>query len=354
MALQSPKHSRESKISRIRDLSLSNREKIDPAGILGLQNRFIGRMNKKFSDLQWAIRQAIVVKDCFGLRSGGLSLLARSPELEQVVARLQNRAFNFPRPQEKISHFMAWLKDAERADILKIVRMPGFMGEATEKAWTDTFIQSAYQKGIITARRDLRREGRTDIPAISGTGEAGISSVFNQPFHIDRVGLIYSRAYNELKGVTEFMNQQISRTLAEAIAEGRNPREMARMLQKNVTGLAPSKSQALVRARAIARTETIRAHHSARVQEFRNAGVEGVKIKVEWHAAFEPCPLCADLDGEIFTLDEVENMIPAHPNCRCVALPKLQIDKGTKERIRGNTIYINFKGNWPNWMKEAI
>ena len=36
------------------------------------------------------------------------------------------------------------------------------------------------------------------------------------------------------------------------------------------------------------------------------------------------CEKCAALEGRIFTLDEIEFLIPLHPNCRCLALPYIE------------------------------
>ena len=47
-----------------------------------------------------------------------------------------------------------------------------------------------------------------------------------------------------------------------------------------------------------------------------------IQVKAEWATAgFNVCPDCASLQGRVFTLDEIENLIPLHPNCRCIALP---------------------------------
>ena len=80
------------------------------------------------------------------------------------------------------------------------------------------------------------------------------------------------------------------------------------------------------RAEMIARTELIRAHHLATIQEYRNWGVLGIKVKGEWKTAGDSrvCERCAELEGKIFTLDEIEPMIPFHPLCRCLALPYIE------------------------------
>lgn len=41
-------------------------------------------------------------------------------------------------------------------------------------------------------------------------------------------------------------------------------------------------------------------------------------VRVQWHATLDEatCPICADLDGQIFAIDEIDPP-PAHPSCRC-------------------------------------
>jgi hypothetical protein len=75
----------------------------------------------------------------------------------------------------------------------------------------------------------------------------------------------------------------------------------------------------------IARTETIRAHHLANIQEYRNWAVAGVIVQAEWVTAGDNrvCLKCGEMaKAGPYTLDQIETMIPAHPMCRCIALPK--------------------------------
>lgn len=73
----------------------------------------------------------------------------------------------------------------------------------------------------------------------------------------------------------------------------------------------------------LARTEIIRAHHVATIQEYRNWAVEGVVVQGEWRTAGDErvCVICEALEKKVFPLDEIESMIPRHPRCRCIALP---------------------------------
>ena len=62
------------------------------------------------------------------------------------------------------------------------------------------------------------------------------------------------------------------------------------------------------RAKVLARTEIIRAHHSATMQEYKNWEVEGVKVKAEWQTAGDArvCEECGAMEGRVFTLEEME------------------------------------------------
>jgi len=280
----------------------------DPTYTRMIRRAFVAEVNKRFRRLKGAIRKAIVDQDCFGLQSP--SLIA----MDVALSLPRERQFAFTRSADKVQAFMDWLDEAEKAEILEVVIRPGIR-PGVEGAWTDRFIRSAYQRGIARARTELRNAGRTDIPSFEQI-PGGISAVFNQPFHADRVGLLYTRCFSELKGIDQAMDQAISRSLAESIAEGRNPRQIARILNKRVDAIG------ITRARTMARTEVIRAHHVASIQEYRHAGVEDVTVIVEWlTAGYNVCPVCQELEGRTFTLDEIEPMIPRHPNCRCASIP---------------------------------
>lgn len=276
----------------------------DPTKTVTLRNQFLAEVNRRFKGLKKIITKAVVDLDVFGLNP--IETLEISPE--EAVATITARQYAFMRSGAKVDAFMAWLKEMESRQILEVTR--GFGGyQGIEVAWTDTYIRSAYQKGMLRARQEMRAKGM-DIPAFDAMGVESIAAAFNLPFHLDRVGLLFSRTFNELKGVTDAMDQQISRILAQGMAEGRHPLEIARTLNDRVDKIG------ITRARVIARTEITRAHHLASINEYRNAGIIGVEVFAEWMTAGSGvCELCAPLEGQIFTIDEIENMIPAHPNC---------------------------------------
>lgn len=296
----------------------------DPTRTLYLRNSFVSDMNKRFRKLRGVIRRAIIKEDCFGLVS--LKIL-----LEPVTPGV--KAFDFPRSGDKITAFMKWLKKQEQVELLEVFEQPQF-GEAIENAWTNKYIQSAYQRGLLHARQEMIKSGYK-VPSLEKTG--GLEAAFYQPFHLDRVGILYTRVFNDLKGITDAMDQQISRVLSQGITEGKNPVQLARLLTKTITGpdgdlgltdtlgrFIPAQRRALL----LARTEIIRAHHQAMIQEYKNWRLEGIRIKAEWKTAGDGrvCPECSSLEGIVYTLKEAESLLPAHPQCRCIALP-LSLDE---------------------------
>ena len=307
-----------------------NRElQFDPTRTTALRRAFEADMNRRFNWLTRLIKQAIVDQDVFGLVEPSVTTFAKKIPLP-TGGLPGHRAFQFLRSSEKVGAFMDWIEQQQAKGILQVSRLPQ-IGLATEQAWTDLYIEDSYKRGVIRARYEMGKAG-FPVQPLESTG--GIAASMSTPFHIDRVGLMYTRTFQELKGITAAMDSQISRVLAQGMADGDGPRLLARKLVRTITGplgdlgiqdslgrFIPARRRALT----LARTEVIRAHHSAMVQEYRNYGLEGVKVKAEWATAgdMRVCAVCASMEGKTFTLDEISGMIPAHPSCRCIALPSI-------------------------------
>ena len=293
----------------------------DPSRTTTLRNAFVRQMIKRFRHLRGLIHKSIVEEDVFGLREGSSFKIT----LLQTPGR---RRFAFPRSADKVSAFMEWLRGQIQQDILQVAQITQ-VGTAVEAAWTNQFIQDSYRRGVVRARSQLT-QGGFNVPPLSETG--GIGVAMGTPFHIDRVGLLYTRTFNELRGITNAMDQQISRVLAQGMADGLGPNTIARNLNHMISGKGGTLAltdtlgrfiPAERRARVLARTEIIRAHAEAQLQEFQNWGVAGVNVKAEWITAGDNrvCNRCADLEGSIFTIEQARGMLPLHAQCRCAWVP---------------------------------
>lgn len=301
-----------------------NARTYDPTKTTTLRNTLANDLKRRFAELARVITKAIVQEDCFGLQ----------PEVFQLTTP-GRKAFAFSRSSDKVGGFMRWLDQQTKKGILEVGELQQ-IGDSIEGAWTNKYITDSYKRGVIRARYEMKKYGFS-VPSIEETG--GVQASISTPFHVDRLGVLYTRTFNDLRGITTSMDTLISRTLTEGLANGDNPRLIARKLVaivdgrgKGTLGLTDSLGRfipAKRRAEILARTEIIRAHHKATIQEYRNWGVEGVVVQAEWVTAGDNrvCPDCdgrvgnGSLPGGYYSLDEIEAMIPLHPQCRCIALP---------------------------------
>ena len=298
--------------------------KSDPTRTLTLRNAFERQMVVRFVRIIRSIKQAIVTDDCFGLNP------------TTVYASPGKGKYRFHSTSDKIDEFMRWLNSQVGQELLIIGRAPQY-GQALQAPWTNMYIADSYQRGIQRGRYELAKAGYS-VPTLEQTGEMAAS--MSTPFHMDRVGILYTQTFNDLKGITNAMDNQISRVLSQAMIEGDGANKIARKLvavikggggELGITDTLGRFIPAERRARMLARTEIIRAHHQATIQEYRNWGAVGVKVQAEWQTAGDErvCDECGALEGQVFTLDEIEPMIPVHPMCRCMALP-MEVKKVAK------------------------
>ena len=311
-------------VSTIRVATYTAFKRFDPTHTTALRNAFARKMNGKFNELTAVIRKAIVDQNCFGLREGNMLTLQLTPP--------SGRAFDFPLSKDKVEAFMRWLEDQIDKGMLTVGTMEQ-LGLSIDESWMNMYILDSYKRGVIRARYELQKAG-FDVPSIEDTG--GIIMSMSTPFHMDRLGLLYLRAYEELKGITAQMSTQIARVLAQGIADGDGPRLLARKMRAVIDGTDAGELgitdtlgryiPAKRRAEMLARTEMIRAHHTATVQEYRNWAAYNVIVQAEWMTAGDNrvCDRCARMQGNIYTLDEIEKLIPLHPQCRCIALPYVE------------------------------
>jgi len=138
------------------------------------------------------------------------------------------------------------------------------------------------------------------------------------------------------------MDQQISRVLTQGMGDGDGPRLLARKLNAVIRGGGADLGitdalgrfiPAERRAEVLARTEVIRAHHQAMIQEFKNWKVQGITVMAEFRTAGDNrvCYECSLNEGKFYTLQQAENLIPVHPQCRCMALPARPEDVAAKQ-----------------------
>ena len=108
--------------------------------------------------------------------------------------------------------------------------------------------------------------------------------------------------------VEQTTRDEVNRMLQEAMKDGLSPQEFADRLEES--GLFGE-----ARAEVIARTEVAIAHNYGQGETYRELGFTHVNVQDG------DCDICAEVDGQVWTIEEfLENPVQ-HPNCVRSASP---------------------------------
>ena len=109
----------------------------------------------------------------------------------------------------------------------------------------------------------------------------------------------------------DLLKAEIDKLLQSGMIQGRNPRVLAKELQKKF-GVSQYNAERLMR------TELARVQTEAQKESFIRNGFS----MYTFHTNTGCCDICAALDGKHFKVDEMmpgKNASPMHPHCRCSA-----------------------------------
>jgi len=288
------------------------KERYDPTRTLTLRTSFVADFKRRFVKLTRIVQESIVGNDCFGL-SNSLSV-----NMANAAGRNQ---FDHPTNAEKVAAFMLWFNSQVEAIIFELELM-----QQMSSMWQNKYIFEGYKRGIQRGALEMQKIGmRVDAPTIE--------QMMRTSLHMEALDVLYNRVFTNLKEITVAMEHVIRTVLAEGLANGDSAKKIADKLVAAINGkglgdlgITDSLGRfipAQRRAETLARTEIVRAHHRATINQYRSYSDVGVYIMAEILTAGDNqvCPACNALEGNFYTLDEAMNLVPQHPNCRCIALP---------------------------------
>jgi SPP1 gp7 family putative phage head morphogenesis protein len=223
-----------------------------------------------------------------------------------LLTMVREREFEFTTDANKLKAFNEWFKQQVDANVFSVAP-----GTDPTKPWTAEYVESAYRKGLFNAYMSAR-DPELGLEEVGGqTSESFMRSAFNQPEVRSKIELLATRSFEQLKGITAQMGSDMNRILAQGMADGSNPRTIAREMQARIGKLTRQ------RAEVIARTEVIHSHAEGQLDAFDKLGVKELGIMAEWSTAGDDrvCPFCLEREGKIYTVDEARGLIPLHPNC---------------------------------------
>jgi len=324
-------------LARVEPALNADRAPGGPTRTKTIQDDYAADFYKRWRRVKGLVRETVVENDALGLRSDALTpgtpvepqaleVNAGDPDwwAEYVVERRRGAVnaspandFDFPQDGEKVEAFIDWLRGVFDDEVLEVVQRDGSGGVLDRNRWQNVYVRRAYGRGLKFANARLRESG-LDVEGIDP------AQLFNRPIHASALSRLYQRNFQELRGITAKVGQEISRELTDGLAKGWNPRKTARKLNDRVASIG------LTRSRTLARTETIYAHSESTLDRYEDQLGSDAKVtgKAEWRTAGDArvCPICEGLEGTTYTIEEARGLIPIHPNCRCAWIPVVQVN----------------------------
>ncbi len=269
---------------------------LDPTGTGDLRSRLRNVLDRRWQTLRKLATRAIVDDDMLGLGS---------PVRPGNVGR------------DPVTTFQDWLQGAADRIIL-----------ADNGQWLALYTDQGAAKG---------RQGAAGRLSDRGVGGTSPSEITHQQA---------SGAAGDLQGIVGAVVQQATQTVASGIQDGLRPRTIAGQVADRLNKIG------VTRSRTMADHVVVKAYTQASLSVFRDAGITHVgtiperlqrppldvlfmadkrkkKNKTEEELVEvltagddNVCEECQDISEEgPYPIDEAENLIPAHPNCRCVFVP---------------------------------
>ena len=166
---------------------------------------------------------------------------------------------------------------------------------------TEPAIVQAYQETIDTIDENIADSVQNVDVSLLNARMIDANQVVNQTWCLD--GKKFSdRVWQDKAKLLANMKK----ALADALVQGKSPWEIAKSMSDTM-GVSRRNAYRLVR------TETAHAQTYAQTERYKQYGF----TKGKFLASPNCCEHCHEHDGEIFTLDELEKLLPVHPNCRC-------------------------------------
>jgi len=179
-------------------------------------------------------------------------------------------------------------------------------GWATGNKAARSMIKTAVNKASVSS---IALDPTADVWAGWTPGDEAVALLVDPPSGLKT---LIDNSQSTARSALSTKYDQVGTALATGFRSGES---LAKMTER-VAGVIDDPSQALT----IATTEMSRATNQSAMNSYQNAGLGSV----QWFG-IDPCPICAENDGEIVALGDDfpsgDSEPPAHPNCLCTILP---------------------------------
>lgn len=267
----------------------------DPTKTKYIRERLVGELKTRFASINAKSKTKIVDEDFFRLGT-------RKPI---QLAEEDNWFW-----RDEVNDYMLWWEDVAEEELME----PQSTEQTQFPFWLALFLSAGYSQGIERAQSELRRIGINVLE-----GESHVPSRMRHPEHIERFSRLVNRGREGMEKIKGNLKAVVRNTISDGLLENVGRYALFNEARKATTKIR--NKQAIT----LANTEIVRAHHRANIGEYKLAGIKNVKVLAEWVTAGDGrvCAYCAYMGSlnKLWKLEEIETMIPAHLNCRCLCLP---------------------------------
>lgn len=249
----------------------------------------------------------------------------QAEQRRQEELGMQNKQFpNQQNPRDRANQ-----KERDTEENIQQPEVPGAKPRANEKV-TITSVSKPYQEVNITegVTTDMKLSEFVNIKEIVG---------FNYTDYLIKIlEVLRSDPFTNLKAITEkdiadgLLPEKEVEKLRIVLKDGFKENKTVREIESEITSQVEIKDRitengtvisSAARPNIIARTETVRLANEGLKKLYKENDI----VKVRWLAALSDrtCPLCEELNGQVFEISNLEvgvNQPPLHTNCRCSLL----------------------------------
>lgn len=271
-------------------------------------------------------------------------------EFRQLVLDLPVREVNtnakryeFLVDTERLSRISVFLQDLIYGGMLEDPN-----GIWSRRWYLNKYIRGAYEQGTSTAlqsAQNLATAADVGAEISQATRALSMEAIKLEPGFLLRIGLVYGRTFEAMKGLADWMKSDLSGILARGMTAGQNAKVIAKDIQSRIPVSAS-------RARRIARTEVNNAYTSAYMAEtdqlnddvFDDGGFEMMEMHL---SALTPTTRLhhASRHGQVYTTQEQREWWEKDANkinCLC-SVASVLTNKKSGEVLQGNLVKITKK-----------
>lgn len=202
-------------------------------------------------------------------------------------------------------------------------------GEFNNRWWLSANLTTAYENGTADTLQSTKNIASVEVVGQEISQQVRsmrLESIVMSPQFQSRIGLIYSRVFESMKGLADSTKTDLADTLARGMASGKGIRALTKDVMKRV-------NVSHGRAKRIARTEILNSYRTATNQETDDIN-ENVYDDSEWHmvplwfSALAPTTRKnhASRHGATYTTQQVKDFYSLDGNainCLCSQSPVL-------------------------------